>query len=123
MGSSEQTLLRPAGSLSRQCGFLQILPQLESLLKTAFDPAFEDNTWHGLRHSLTKAFVNCGTTAYKETIEVIMRCRPSADVNERNYRYCNYTIEEIEHARKSLLDVPTTLCATKAILEYVKKHY
>lgn len=99
------------------------LLQLESLLKTAFDPAFEDNTWHGLRHSLTKAFVNCGTTAYKETIEVIMRCRPSADVNERNYRYCNYTIEEIEHARKSLLDVPTTLCATKAILEYVKKHY
>jgi hypothetical protein len=22
-----------------------------------------------------------------------------------------------------LIDVPTTLCATKAILEYVKKHY
>lgn len=72
---------------------------------------------------MTKTFVNCGTTAYKETIEVIMRCRPSADVNEGNYRYCNYTIEEIEHARKSLLDVPTTLRATKAILEYVKKHY
>lgn len=99
------------------------LPQLEVLLTTAFDPEFEDNTWHGLRNSLTKAFVNCGTAEYEKTIDAIMRCRPSADVHEGNYRYCNYTIEEIEHARKSLLDVPATLLETKTFLEDVKMHY
>ncbi len=99
------------------------LPQLEVLLTTAFDPMFEDNDWHSLRNSLTKAFVNCGMTAHKETIDIIKRHRPSVDVHEDNYRYCNYTIEEIEHARKSLLDVPTTLLEAKAILEDVKKYY
>jgi len=68
-------------------------------------------------------FVNCGTVAYENTIDTIMRCRPSADIHERNYRYCNYIIEEIDHARKSLLDVPLTLIETKRILEDVKKHY
>jgi hypothetical protein len=99
------------------------LPQLEALLTTAFDPAFEDNDWHGLRSSLTSAFTNCGTKAYEDTIAVIMRCRPSADINEGNYRYCNYTIAAIEHARKVLFDVPATLLETEAFLENVKKHY
>jgi hypothetical protein len=100
----------------------EFLPQLEVLLMAAFDPEFEDNTWHGLRNSLTKAFVNCGTVAYENTIDTIQRCRPFADVHEGNYRYCNYTIAEIEHARKLLLDVPATLLETKTFLEDVKKH-
>ena len=99
------------------------LPQLEALLATTFDPAFEDNTWHGLQNSLTKAFVNCGTTAYEDTIDAIMRCRPSADVHERNYRYCNYTIEEIMQARKSSFDIPKTLFETKKFLVKVRKCY
>ena len=99
------------------------LPELEALLTTTFDSEFEDNTWHGLRNSLTKAFVNCGTIAYANTIDAIMRCRPSPDVHEGNYRYCNYTIEEVEHARKSLLDVPATFLEAKTFLEDVKKYY
>ncbi len=99
----------------------EFLPELEALLATTFDPEFEDNTWHGLRNSLTKAFVNCGTVAYEKTIDAITRCRPSADIHEGNYRYCNYTIEEIEHARKSQLDVPATLLETKLFLEDMKK--
>lgn len=101
----------------------EFLPQLEVLLTTAFEPEFEDNTWRGLRNSLTKAFVNCGTVAYENTIDTIMRCRPSADIHEDNYRYCNYTIEEIEHARKSLSDVSITILEAKAFLEDVKKYY
>lgn len=52
-----------------------------------------------------------------------MKHRPPADVNEGNYRYCNYAIEEIEHARKSSLDTPKTLSEAKAILGGVKKYY
>lgn len=99
------------------------LPQLEVLLVTVFDPDFEDCSWRGLRDSLARAFVNCGTTAYGETLELLMKHRPPADVNEGNYRYCNYTIEEIEHARKSSLDTPKTLSEAKAILGGVKKYY
>lgn len=101
----------------------EFLPQLEVLLTTTFDPEFEDNTCRSLQSSLTKALVNCGTMAYENTINAIMRCRPSADVHEGNYRYCNYTIEEIAHARKSLLDVPATLSETTAFLKNMKKHY
>lgn len=101
----------------------EFLPQLEVLLTTAFDPEFKDNTWCSLRNSLTKAFVNCGTVAYKNTIDIIMRCRPSVDVHEENYRYCNYTIMEIEFARKSLHDTPVTFLEAKKLLEEVKTYY
>jgi len=101
----------------------EFLPSLEALLLTVFDPEFKDCTWHGLRSSLVKAFVNCGMSAHEETIELLMKHRPSVDVHEENYRYCNYVIEEIEHARKSLLDMPKTLPETKRLLEEVKKHY
>lgn len=93
------------------------------LLTTAFDPEFEDNTWHGLRNSLTKAFVNCGTVAYEKTIDVITRNRPSVDIHEGNYRYCNYTIEEIAYARKASFDIPKTLLETKEFLGEVRKYY
>lgn len=99
------------------------LPELEALLTTTFDSEFEDNTWHGLRNSLTKAFVNCGTVAYEKTIDAILRCRPSADVHEENYQYCNYTIEEIKYARKSSFDMPKTLLETKEFLGEVRKYY
>lgn len=112
----------PTAAISSICDPV-FLTQLEALLKTALDPAFEDNTWHGLRSSLTKAFVNCGTTAEKETIEVIMKWRPSADVDEENYRYCNYTIEEIRQARKYSFDKPKTLFETKEFLGEVRKYY
>lgn len=99
------------------------LPQLETLLLVVFDPDFEDCTWHGLRNSLIKAFVNCGTVAYEETVQLIMDHRPPADMNEENYRYCNYTIEEIEQSRKNSLDIPKTLSETKAFLGEVKRYY
>lgn len=101
----------------------EFLPQLEILLTIVFDPEFEDNTWRGLRNSLTKALVNCGIMAYENTIDAIMRCRPSADVHEGNYRYCNYTIEEIEHARKISFDTPKTLSETKEFLREMRKYY
>ncbi|MBM6695340.1 metallophosphoesterase [Pseudoflavonifractor capillosus] len=112
----------PTAAISSIRDFV-FLPQLEALLKTVLDPAFEDNHWHGLRSSLTKAFVNCGTTAAKETIEVIMKWRPSADVDEKNYRFCNYTIEEIRRARKFYFDIPKTLLETKKFLGEVKNYY
>lgn len=112
----------PTAAISSICDPV-FLPQLEALLKTVLDPAFEDNTWRGLRSSLTKAFVNCGTTAEKEAIEVIMKWRPSADVDEENYRYCNYTIEEIRQARKFSFDKPKTLFETKEFLGEVRKYY
>lgn len=99
------------------------LPTLEALLLTVLDPEFEDCTWHGLRSSLVKAFVNCGMSMYEETVKLLMKHRPSVDAHEENYRYCNYVIEEIEHARKSLLDVPKTLLETKRLLGEIKKHY
>ena len=98
------------------------LPQLELLLQTVFDPDFKDNTWRGLQDSLSKALINCGTTACDETIEMIKKYRPSAEVNEGNYRYCNYTIEEIARARKSTLDMPKSLFETKTLLRKVKEY-
>lgn len=96
------------------------LPQLELLLNTAFDPAFEDNTWRGLRSSLTKAFVNCAMVSYKDTVDTIRRCCPLVDTNEEFYRYCNYIIEEIEHARKMHNDVPLSLLEAKTIIVEMK---
>ena len=59
----------------------------------------------------------------KEAIEVLMKWRPSADVDEENYRYCNYTIEEIRQARKFSFDMPKTLFETKEFLGEVRKYY
>lgn len=112
----------PTAAISSICN-PDFLPELEALLITTFDPEFEYNTWHGLRNSLTKAFVNCGIMAYEKTIDAIIRCRPSADVHEGNYRYCNYIIEEIKHARKSSFDIPKTFLETKEFLSEVQKYY
>ena len=52
-----------------------------------------------------------------------MKCRPNADEDEENYRYCNYIIAEIDVARKLVLDPPRTLSQTKAVLEEIKKYW
>jgi len=110
----------PTGSIASISDPIFLL-QLERLLIVVFDPEFRDNTWRGLRNSLAKAFVNCGTVAYEETIEILMKHRPSVDVNETNYRYCNSIIDDIEHARKMLKDTPLALSETRRILIDVKK--
>lgn len=97
------------------------LPQLETLLITVLDPNFIDCSWGGLRTSLTRAFTNCSMKAYEETIVSLIKHRPSADVNEINFRYCNYIIDGIEHARKSLLDTPKTLSEAIAFLDEVSR--
>ena len=112
----------PTAAISSICD-PAFLPQLETLLLVVFDPDFEDCDWRGLRNSLIKAFVNCGIVAYEETIQLITKHRPPANMNEENYRYCNYTIEEIEQARKSSFDTPKTLFETKEFLGEVRKYY
>lgn len=97
------------------------LPQLELLLTMLFDPDFKDCSWRSLRSSLINAFRNCGLWEYEETIEVIMKCRPNADEDEENYRYCNYIIAEIDDARKLVLDQPMTLSQAKVVLEEIKR--
>ena len=50
-----------------------------------------------------------------------MKCRPNADEDEENYRYCNYIIAEIDDARKLVLDQPMTLSQAKVVLEEIKR--
>ena len=67
-----------------------------------------------------KAFVRCGMAEREKTIQLIKNNRPSADVNERDYRYCNCIIEEIEQAIKSSLDIAMTLPEVKKFLKKAK---
>ena len=98
------------------------LPQLETLLVAVLDPDFKDCFWNELQNSLTKAFAHCGTEAYEETIELIQRHRPPSDKDEKNYRYCNSIIQEVERARKSMGDKAMSLVQTKAFLDEAKKY-
>lgn len=98
------------------------LPQLETLLVVVLDPDFKDCFWNELQNSLTKAFAHCGTEAYEETLELIQRHRPPADKDEKNYRYCNSIIQEVERARKSMGDKAMSLVQTKAFLDEAKKY-
>ena len=101
----------------------EFIPQLEDLLVIMFDPEFVDGEWRGLRNSLMKAFVNCGTESYEEAKAVLLKHRPSSDENEQNYRFCNYTLQEIEHGRKIKQDVPKSLGETKVFLSEAQKYY
>ena len=100
----------------------EFLFQLECLLEVVFDPSFRDCSWRSLRNSLSRAFVNCGIREYKKTLDILVKHRPAVDVNERNYRYCNYIMEEIGHNRKTVLDAPMTLAETKKILAEAKMY-
>ena len=88
-----------------------------------FDPQFADSAWRTLRDSLSKALVNCGINAYDETVRLLMKYCPSADENEANYRFCNYTIEEIEHARKISFDTAKSFLETKKILQELNNYF
>lgn len=99
------------------------LPLLEKLIIVVFDPQFADSAWRTLRDSLSKALVNCGINAYDETVRLLMKYCPSADENEANYRFCNYTIEEIEHARKISFDTAKSFLETKKILQELNNYF
>lgn len=99
------------------------LPWLEKLIVVVFAPDFIDCSWKTLRDSLSKALVNCSAAAYNETIELLIKYRPSADENETNFRFCNYTIEDIEHSRKMAFDAPNTFVETKKLLNDWKVYH
>ncbi len=99
------------------------LPLLEKLIVTVFDPEFNDCSWRTLRGALSKALVNCGVCAYDDTIDILNKHRPSAAENELNFRFCNYTMVEIEHARKIAFDAPKTFSETKKLLSDLKEYH
>lgn len=97
----------------------EYLPLLNSLLVMLFDKEFEDDSWRGLRTSLTYALVNCSKTCMNATVEMILSCQPEANVDERNFRYCNQIISDIKSAQSVQQDKPLTIDEVKILL---KKH-
>ncbi len=96
------------------------LPLLEELLKIVFDEDFVDGTWKGLRGTLASAFINCGKVAPDETIAIIVAYRPESEDKDKNIRYCNYIINEIECAQRIIADVPKSLRETEQFFISVK---
>ena len=52
-------------------------------------------------------------------IEIIEKHRPSANEDEKNYRYCNYVIEEIKRIARLQEDRAYSLADTKKILSTI----
>lgn len=97
----------------------KFLPQLESLLIVKMDSSFSDCTWHSLSNALITAFANCGINSKGVAIEIIEKHRPSANEDEKNYRYCNYVIEEIKRIARLQEDRAYSLADTKKILSTI----
>ena len=95
----------------------KFLPQLESLLIVKMDSSFSDCTWHSLSNALITAFANCGINSKGVAIEIIEKHRPSANEDEKNYRYCNYVIEEIKRIARLQEDRAYSLADTKKICQ------
>ena len=108
----------PTAAIStlHDCKFLQ---QLESLLIVKMDSSFSDCTWHSLSNALITAFANCGINSKGVAIEIIEKHRPSANEDEKNYRYCNYVIEEIKRIARLQEDRAYSLADTKKILSTI----
>lgn len=97
----------------------EFLPLLETLLVTLFDKDFEDGNWHSLRNSLFYAFVNCSKLQPSATIEIISAHIPDVDGDERNFRYCNQIIEDIQNEQNSQQDNPLEIQEVKQILKSI----
>lgn len=98
----------------------ELLPLLESLLVTLFDKDFKDGEWNSLRNALFYAFVNCSKMQPTETIEIIFAHIPNADVDERNFRYCNQIIADIQNEQKAQQDNPYKIEEVKQILKIIE---
>jgi len=92
------------------------LPYLKKLLGVVLHKKFVDIKWRGLKSSLKRAFIACGKKAPQKAFKIIRRYRSKKNLDENNYRYCNYIISEIEYAYKMEMDIPKTLGETKSIL-------
>ncbi len=96
---------------------IRFLKHLKGLLITIFDKDFEDSDWCGLRSSLFTSFVNCGKKDPEETIQTVVSCRPEAEVDENNFRYCNQIVLDIQSTQISQQDIPLALTEVQALLE------
>ena len=92
------------------------LPFLEKLLVCILDKRFVDNSWRGLKNTLTGAFANCGKLAPDRAIKIIKKHRPKVKKNEDNFRLCNYIMSEILANNRSAKDVAKTLTQAKTYL-------
>lgn len=93
------------------------IPLLETLLDILFDNEFVDGEWYSLRNSLSQAFLNCSKKQPLKTIEIITAHIPDGDCDERNFRYCNQIIEDIQSEQKSQQDKPLEIHEVKQILK------
>lgn len=92
------------------------LPLLGDLIDCVYDKGFIDNEYHGLRSSLNKALIECGKIHPEETIETIETHIQSMQGANKDVRYCNYIIDEIERQRRRIEDTALDITEVKHIL-------
>lgn len=86
------------------------------MLVTLLDKDFKDGEWHSLRSSLSYAFINCSKQEFDSTIKIITTHTPNANNDERNFRYCNQIIADIQNEQSLQQDNPLELQEVKQII-------
>lgn len=93
------------------------LPQLERLVQTIFTDGFIDGKFYTLSSSVAKALVNCGLAAPEAVKEILERQVHANKENDRCVRWCNYVLNDLDHALLRKEDMPEPLYAVIQIMQ------
>lgn len=94
----------------------QMLPMLEKLLNIALAPDFQDGEFWSLYSSLSRALVECGCEAPEAVLTLLQQYKEDFKGNERSFRFCTYTLNELQRKLCAQQDLPWMLQDTKRVL-------
>lgn len=112
----KQNYSHTATSMIKFIGNPKYLPLLEQLLDVVLLPDFVDDSFWGLRGSLSEAMVNCSKVDANATISILNARLAAGKLEEWNILYCNNIIEQIKANQRRYSDQPKTIKEVKTLM-------